>query len=69
MPELAARMLDEHGIVAAHATLSRFLCRGGFRQKKLVAVECARADVRDERRVWTAQRQATWANSRTAWCF
>jgi transposase len=30
MPELAARLLDEHGIVAAPAMLSRFLCRRGF---------------------------------------
>jgi transposase len=27
MPELAALLLDEHGIVAAPAVLSRFLCR------------------------------------------
>jgi hypothetical protein len=30
MLELAARLLEAHGIVAAHATLSRFLCRCGF---------------------------------------
>ena len=30
MPELAARLLEEHGIVAAPAMLSRFLCRRGF---------------------------------------
>src|SRR5215210_3928570 len=34
MPELAARLLDEHGIVAAPAMLSRFLCRRGFTYKK-----------------------------------
>ncbi len=34
MPELAARLLDEHGIVAAPATLSRLLCRHGFTYKK-----------------------------------
>jgi transposase len=34
MPELAARLLDEHGIVAAPAMLSRFLCRCGFTYKK-----------------------------------
>jgi len=34
MPELAARLLDEHGIVAAPAMLSRFLCRRGFSYKK-----------------------------------
>src|SRR5918993_2472760 len=58
MPELAARLLDEHGIVAAPAMLSRFLCRRGFSYKKaLMSAECARADVREERRVWHAQRQ------------
>ena len=58
MPELAARLLEEHGIVAAPAMLSRFLCRRGFTYKKaLMAAECARADVRDERRVWHAHRQ------------
>ncbi len=34
MPELAARLLDEHGVVAAPATLSRLLCRHGFTYKK-----------------------------------
>ena len=35
-----------------------FLCRRGFTYKKaLMAAECARADVRDERRVWHAHRQ------------
>ena len=34
MPELAARLRDEHGIVAAPAMLSRFLCRCGFTYKK-----------------------------------
>ena len=34
MPELAARLLEEHGIVAAPAMLSRFLCRCGFTYKK-----------------------------------
>jgi transposase len=58
MPELAARLLEEHGIVAAPAMLSRFLCRRGFTYKKhLMAAECARADVREERRVWHDQRQ------------
>jgi hypothetical protein len=58
MPELAARLLDKHGIVAAPAMLSRFLCRHGFSYKKSqMAAECARADVRKERRVWHAHRQ------------
>ncbi len=34
MPELAARLLEEHGIVAAPAVLSRLLCRHGFTYKK-----------------------------------
>ena len=34
MPELAARLLDEYGIVVAPAMLSRFLCRRGFTYKK-----------------------------------
>ena len=34
MPELAARLLDEHGVVAAPAMLSRFLCRRGFSYSK-----------------------------------
>ena len=34
MPELAARLLEEHGVVAAPADLSRLLCRHGFTYKK-----------------------------------
>ena len=34
MPELAARLLEQHGVVAAPAVLSRFLCRHGFTYKK-----------------------------------
>ena len=34
MPELAARLLEEHGVAAAPATLSRLLCRRGFTYKK-----------------------------------
>jgi transposase len=34
MPELAARLLEEHGVVAAPAMLSRFLGRRGFTYKK-----------------------------------
>ena len=53
MPELATRLLEEHGINAASAMLSRFLCRCGFSYKKdLMAAECAHADPREERRVW-----------------
>ncbi len=35
MPELAARLLEEHGVMAAPAMLSRFLCRCGFSYKKM----------------------------------
>ena len=34
MPELAARLQGEHGVGAAPAMLSRFLCRRGFSYKK-----------------------------------
>jgi transposase len=34
MPELAARLLAERGIVAAFASLSKLLCRAGFTYKK-----------------------------------
>jgi len=30
MPELATRLLEEHGVTADPATLSRLLCRHGF---------------------------------------
>src|SRR5215210_3515807 len=33
MPELAARLWQEHGVRAAPATLSRLLCRHGFTYK------------------------------------
>ena len=36
MPELAARLLAEHGVAAAPASLSRLLCRHGFTYKKTV---------------------------------
>ena len=36
MPELAARLLEEHGVAAAPASLSRLLCRHGFTYKKTV---------------------------------
>jgi transposase len=35
MPELAARLLEEHGVVAAPAMLSRLLCRCGFSYQKM----------------------------------
>lgn len=35
MPELAAKLLDSHGMTADPAVLSRFLCRRGFTYKKI----------------------------------
>ena len=35
MPELAAQLMDQHGVRAEPATLSRFLCRRGFTYKKI----------------------------------
>ncbi len=35
MPELAVRLLEEHEVAAAPATLSRLLCRCGFTYKKI----------------------------------
>jgi transposase len=37
MPELATRLLEEHGVRADPATLSRLLCRRGFTYKKTAA--------------------------------
>ena len=34
MPDLVARLLEEHGVAAAPASLSRLLCRLGFTYKK-----------------------------------
>lgn len=34
MPELAARLQAERGVVAANASLSKLLCRAGFTYKK-----------------------------------
>ena len=35
MPDLAERLLSEHGVRAAPAVLSRLLCRCGFTYKKI----------------------------------
>ena len=35
MPELAAQLMDQHGVRAEPATLSRFLCQRGFTYKKI----------------------------------
>jgi len=37
MPELATRLLEEHGVQADPATLSRLLCRRGFTDQKTAA--------------------------------
>jgi transposase len=37
MPELAARLLSKHGVQVDPATLSRFLCRRGFTDQKILA--------------------------------
>jgi transposase len=37
MPDLAAKLMSEHGVCADPATLSRFLCRRGFTYKKTAA--------------------------------
>lgn len=58
MPDLAARLLEEHGVAAAPASLSRLLGRHGFTYEKAqMAAECARDEIRNQRRVWTGQRQ------------
>jgi transposase len=36
MPELAAKLQAERGVVAAWASLSKLLCRAGFTYKKTV---------------------------------
>ena len=67
MPELAARLLEEHGVVAAPAMLSAS-CAGAAShiKKHLMAAECARADVRDERGIGTPSASRACASSRTA---
>ncbi|MGF1626897.1 MAG: IS630 family transposase [Alphaproteobacteria bacterium] len=62
MPELAAVLAAERGVTAHPASLSRLLCRAGYTYKKsLLAAECARADIRDRRRVWIERRQPRMA--------
>lgn len=58
MPELAAKLEAECGIVAHPASLSRLLRAAGFTVKKtLLADETARADVAERRRSWKRGRQ------------
>jgi hypothetical protein len=58
MPELAARLLAEHGVKAHPASLSRLLIHHGFTVKKtLLASETDRADIVRARQVWQNHRQ------------
>src|SRR4051812_12607486 len=58
MPELAAGLEAERGVIASPASLSRVLCTAGFTYKKqLMASERERADVRERRREWIERRQ------------
>ncbi len=58
MPELAAALEAERGVIASPASLSRVLCKAEFTYKKqLMASECERADVRERRREWIEKRQ------------
>jgi transposase len=74
MPDLAARLWDEHGVVAAPATLSRFLCRQGFTYKIYgPAVRRKRAASGWKRRfasiypasVWSLCSGPSWKSART----
>ena len=58
MPELAAALEAERGVIASPASLSRVLCKAGFTYKKqLMASERERDDVRERRREWIERRQ------------
>src|SRR3954471_22058984 len=58
MPELAAALEAERGVIASPASLSRVLCKAGFTYKKqLMASERERADGRERRREWIEKRQ------------
>ena len=64
MPELAAALEAERGVIASPASLSRVLCKAGFTYKKqLMASERERADVRERRREWIERRQPPHAAS------
>ena len=56
-PEPAARLVQTTGMRAAPAVLSRFLCRLGFTYKALMASECARVDIAEQRNLWITRRQ------------
>ncbi|MGE5516365.1 MAG: hypothetical protein ACM31D_11165 [Bacteroidota bacterium] len=58
MPELAAKLAAEHGVVAHPASLSKLLIKQGFSVKKtLLASEAGRDDVAEDRHVWRVKRQ------------
>ncbi|SFD64603.1 hypothetical protein SAMN05428997_13824 [Bosea sp. CRIB-10] len=59
MPKLAARLVQTTGTRAAPAVLSRFLCRLGFTyiKKPLMASQCARVDIAEQRNLWITRRQ------------
>ena len=58
MPELAGELHAASGVKADPASLSRWLIRNGLSFKKsLQASECDRADVRQAREAWKAERQ------------
>ena len=71
MPELAARLLEEHGVVAAPATLSRLLCRHGFTYKKKPRWPRSAHAPTFVRNAGSGQVSASraCASSRTGWCF
>lgn len=58
MPELAAKREAAVGVVPHPASLSRVLRTAGFSvNKSLLASECERADVRQDRQTWKVARQ------------
>jgi transposase len=58
MPELSARLLENHGVAVPASSPSHFLIKEGFTYKKaLMASERARTKVKAEREVWMAKRQ------------
>jgi hypothetical protein len=75
MPELAARLLEEHGVAAAPAMLSRFLCRRGFSYKNLWTGRVLQEGCfwLDERRfasiypasMWSSCSGPSWESART----
>ena len=57
IPELAARLEAERGVVAHPASRSRPLLASDYSKKKLLADEAARTDVAERRRTWRRGRQ------------